>query len=70
MKITKNTNVNKTNTSVNAAATDAVYKDAMNYIHCAINSLGDIATKDKSNVFAREAIANLSVVLLDLKSNK
>lgn len=41
------------------------YADAVEYIQCAIHSLG----KDAKNqdVLARESIANLSVVLLDLK---
>lgn len=41
------------------------YKDAIDYISSAISSLSVIAKDDK---LAKESIANLSVVLLDLKT--
>lgn len=40
------------------------YPEACNHILAAINSLAEVAQEDSD---AREAIANLSVVLLDLK---
>lgn len=40
------------------------YQEAIDCILCAINSLGAIAKEDE---LARESIANLSVVLFDLK---
>lgn len=40
------------------------YKDAIDYINSAISSLSVLAKDDK---LAKESIANLSVVLLDLK---
>lgn len=42
------------------------YDEAIDYIHSAINSLGACAKDDE---IAKESIANLSVVLLDLKDN-
>lgn len=41
------------------------YKDAIDYINSAISSLSVMAKDDK---LAKESIANLSVVLLDLKT--
>lgn len=43
------------------------YQCAMDYIYNAIECLGELAKSEDS--LARESIANLSVVLLDLKSN-
>lgn len=47
------------------AQTGCQYSAACEHIHAAINSLADCAKEDQH---AREAIANLSVVLLDLKA--
>lgn len=41
------------------------YTTAIEYIRCAIEDLGAVASTD---AIARESIANLSVVLFDLKS--
>lgn len=49
--------------NLQAISTDA-YQDAINYIQSAISSLSNVASTDD---IARESIANLSVVLLDLK---
>lgn len=43
------------------------YKDSVNKIYAAIQSLGEFA---KDDILAREAIADLSVVMLDLKSTE
>lgn len=40
------------------------YQDSIDYIKAAIDNLGTMAEEDST---ARDAIANLSVVLLDLK---
>lgn len=47
---------------------EMVYEDAINYIKSAIRSLGAAVkrTPDNSDV-AKQAIANLSVILLDLQ---
>lgn len=53
---------------VEAVAEDSAvnkYSDAIGYISSAIGALSVIAKDDK---IAKESIANLSVVLLDLKS--
>ena len=41
------------------------YQEAIDCIHCAIEALGAVAKEDP---LARESIANLSVVLFDLKN--
>lgn len=43
------------------------YDNAIESIKCAIDSLGEALQKDRSDKVARESIANLGVVLLDLK---
>lgn len=45
-------------------ASTASYEQAINFIHDAIDALGAVA---KNDPIARESIANLSVVLFDLK---
>ena len=45
-------------------ATSCPYEEAIDCIMCAINSLGAVAKEDE---IARDSIANLSVVLFDLK---
>lgn len=53
---------------VTAATQEAAnYKEAISYIQSAIEALGMESGKDEA---AREAIANLSVILLDLKTAK
>lgn len=47
-----------------AEAPSCPYQEAIDCILCAIDSLGSIAKEDE---LARESIANLSVVLFDLK---
>lgn len=47
-----------------AEAPACPYQEAIDCILCAINSLGSVAKEDE---LARESIANLSVVLFDLK---
>lgn len=59
MKIKKSTSVNAA-TSVNNKSN---YDEAQKHIKCAIDALGKQA---KDDVLAKESIANLSVVLLDL----
>lgn len=41
--------------------------EAIENIHAAIDCLGAVSLEDRSNVVARESIANLSVVLFDLQ---
>lgn len=64
MKIEKNASGSK---SVKGSETVKVgkYDEAVEYIQCAISELSKSAKK--SDVLARESIANLSVVLMDLK---
>ena len=50
-----------------ASADDKGYAEAIDYIKSAIAALGESA-RTKGDAIAKEAIANLSVVLLDLKS--
>lgn len=69
MKISKNkveatTSAVKSNTNTNANTKVGKYSDSQKYIRCAIDSLGASA---KTDARAREAIANLSVVLFDLQ---
>lgn len=64
MKISK-TPLKKQNPEVVSAAKEVNHKEQANaYIKSAIDELGKIA---KDDVLAKEAIANLAVVLLDLK---
>lgn len=69
MKISKINKENKpVSTSTVTSATkcaDSRYQDPVDKIYAAIQSLGKMANDD---VLAREAIADLSVVMLDLKS--
>ena len=51
--------------SEDRSAVGSPYQDAIDYINSAISSLSTIA---KSDQLAKESIANLSVVLLDLKA--
>ena len=44
------------------------YESAVDHIRCAIDSLGAYVNATQDDV-AKESIANLGVVLLDLKSN-
>lgn len=60
MKISKTT---KADSSIKACRSK--YKDPVDKIYAAIQCLGTLAKED---VLAREAIADLSVVMLDLKS--
>lgn len=68
MKITRTSAPNSVKASQSAKHTEnvsaSVYAECENYIRSAINSLGTVA---KDDVKAREAIANLSVVLFDIK---
>lgn len=62
--------IKKQNSNVNAATNTQskdknVYSEAIDYIQSAISSLG-LAAKD-GDTLAKESIANLSVVLFDLK---
>lgn len=57
--------VNKGQSVLNDASSDVRKRreEAIEYIHSAINALGDVANEDK---ISKDSIANLSVVLLDL----
>lgn len=47
---------------------EMVYEDAINYIKSAIRSLGAAAKRNPNSAdVAKQAIANLSVILLDLQ---
>lgn len=64
MKITKKSSVDSgTSIPVKPEVTEMDYTEACDKIKCAIDILGKSA---KSDVLARESIANLGVVLLDL----
>lgn len=64
MKITKKSSVDSgTSIPVKPEVTEMDYAEACDKIKCAIDILGKSA---KSDVLARESIANLGVVLLDL----
>lgn len=65
MKISKKNDNTKRSTqpAVVNSATDSKYAQSKKYIRSAIEALGSVA---KDDVLAREAIANLSVVLFDL----
>ena len=72
MKIRKTTNAAKSSIkkSIAAAASDsdmkeAILKETKEHILAAIEALSSIAA---DNDIAKESIANLSVILLDLKS--
>ena len=54
-------------TNPSAELNDMIYADAISYIQSAIESLGAVVRRSGDDR-AKEAIANLSVVLLDLKS--
>ncbi len=65
MKIEKNVSRTKSIKASKNIKDDNKYSEAIEYIQCAISVLGKSA--QKSDVLARETIANLSVVLMDLK---
>lgn len=44
------------------------YDKSLTHIRAAIDALGEVALSDREDVLARESIANLSVVLLDLEN--
>lgn len=48
-------------------AKDTQYEKAIESIKCAVDCLGDVLQQDRSDKVARDSIANLGVVLLDLK---
>ena len=54
------------NKSTVEASANVKYSEATQYIRCAISALSADAKQD---VLAKESIANLSVVLLDLSNN-
>ena len=62
MNMTIKKNTNRTKNRINAKKS---YAEASEYIQCAISALGKSA--QNSDAIARESIANLSVVLMDLK---
>lgn len=66
MKIAKCRSKNLQSSSSKVCATNekGKYQSSIDYIKLAIDSLGEVASDDP---IAKEAIANLSVVLLDLK---
>ncbi len=67
MKITKQTKSVKANTvPVTSTKSNDVYGQAIDHIKCAIDLLGSEA---KTNVVARESIANLGVVMFDIKGS-
>lgn len=57
----------KVDASSQAADVNNKYVDAIGHIRSAIDALGEVASSDS---LARESIANLSVVLLDLNSSE
>lgn len=64
MKIAKKgSTVNQSSNTAVKCAEDSKYAQSKKYIKSAIDALGEVA---KDDVLAREAIANLSVVLFDL----
>lgn len=64
MKITKKSSVDSgTSILVKPEVAEVNYTEACDKIKCAIDILGKSA---KSDVLARESVANLGVVLLDL----
>ncbi len=64
MKISKRSAIKASDDACCEAVVISPYQKAIDSICCAIDALGEIAKND--NV-ARESIANLSVVLFDLK---
>lgn len=64
MKISKNKKVCAAKETNTVTDVKSKYQDTIDYIKAAIDSLGNIAQDDD---LAKDAIANLSVVLLDLK---
>lgn len=65
MTIKKNPSAAKTKQAPKKVNAKSNYDEAAEYIRCAISVLGKSAKE--SDVIARESIANLSVVLMDLK---
>ena len=65
MKIQKKIAANDDTAELNSI----VYEDACNFVKQAIDSLGAFARRTGDS-FAKDCIANLSVVLLDMKSHK
>lgn len=63
MKISKK----RGSSRVSSATSGPKYGDAIDFIRKAIDSLGRVSKED---AIARDAIANLSVVLLDIKSQQ
>lgn len=61
MKISKNC---KSVTAKGSITSNTKYEEGVQYIRSAIDALGSVA---KDDVVAKEAIANLGVVLLDLQ---
>ena len=71
MKIKKNASVNSATTTENTPSAELnsmVFSDSIEYVKKAIDSLGAYARRS-NDTFAKETIANLSVVLMDLKSH-
>ena len=64
MKISKNKKACAAKETNTVTEGKSKYQDTIDYIKAAIDSLGNIAQDDD---LAKDAIANLSVVLLDLK---
>lgn len=64
MKISKNKKACAAKETSTVTEVKGKYQDTIDYIKAAIDSLGNIAQDDD---LAKDAIANLSVVLLDLK---
>lgn len=64
MKISKNKKTCAAKETSTVTEVKSKYQDTIDYIKAAIDSLGNIAQDDD---LAKDAIANLSVVLLDLK---
>lgn len=64
MKISKNKKACAAKKTSTVTEVKSKYQDTIDYIKAAIDSLGNIAQDDD---LAKDAIANLSVVLLDLK---
>lgn len=60
-----NISVDEVLASSEGAASQSAYNEAIHHIHEAISCLGSVA---KADSLAKESIANLSVVLLDLQN--
>lgn len=65
MTIKKNPSAAKIKQTPEKINAKSNYDEASEYIRCAISALGKSAKE--SDAIARESIANLSVVLMDLK---